>query len=181
MQWKELSALAREMAATPPSDRLHQTKLRLAVSTVYYAMYHALAGSNADLLIGPSETEGSAPEWHRVYAALGGDSAFELMQAETPFPAIPKRSGVSSMPFSPCTTSGCGPRRPRWSLTPPPRPRVGSIEPRWPLPSSFPSIPNNAERLPLSYCRSISPSNSHHRRGCGHAVRSTRFRPLSLW
>ena len=42
MQWKELSALAREMAATPPSDRLHQTKMRLAVSTVYYAMYHAL-------------------------------------------------------------------------------------------------------------------------------------------
>ena len=82
MQWKELSALAREMAATPPADRLHQTKLRLAVSTVYYAMYHALAGSNADLLIGPSETEGSPPEWHRVYAALGGDSAFELMQAD---------------------------------------------------------------------------------------------------
>ena len=24
-------------------------------------------------------------------------------------------------------------------------------------------------------------SNSHHRRGGGHAVRSTRFRPLSLW
>ena len=82
MQWKELSTLAREMAATPPSDRLHQTKLRLAVSTVYYAMYHALAGSNADLLIGPFETEGSPPEWHRVYAALGGDSAFELMRAD---------------------------------------------------------------------------------------------------
>ena len=82
MQWKELSALAREMAATPPADRLRQTKIRLAVSTVYYAMYHALARSNADLLIGPSETEGSAPEWNRVYAALGGDSAFELMQAD---------------------------------------------------------------------------------------------------
>ena len=82
MQWKELSALAREMAATPPADRLHQTKIRLAVSTAYYAMYHALAGSNADLLIGPSETEGSPPEWNRVYAALGGDSAFELMQAD---------------------------------------------------------------------------------------------------
>ena len=82
MQWKELSALAREMAATPPSDRLHQTKIRLAVSTVYYAMYHALARSNADLLVGPSETEGSAPEWHRIYMALGGDSAFELMRAD---------------------------------------------------------------------------------------------------
>ena len=68
MQWKELSALAREMAATPPSDRLHQTKIRLAVSTVYYAMYHALARSNADLLVGPSETGGQragmAPHLH---------------------------------------------------------------------------------------------------------------------
>ena len=35
---------------------LGQTKLRLAVATAYYAMYHALARSNADLLVGPSET-----------------------------------------------------------------------------------------------------------------------------
>ena len=70
MKWKELIALAREMAATPLSDCLHQTKLRLAVGTVYYAVYHALARSNADLLVEPSETEGSASEWSRVYAAL---------------------------------------------------------------------------------------------------------------
>ena len=82
MKWKELIALAREMAATPPSDLLYQTKLRLAVGTVYYAVYHALARSNADLLVEPSETEGSASEWNRVYAALGGDSAHELMQAD---------------------------------------------------------------------------------------------------
>ena len=70
------------MAATPPSDCLHQIRLRLAVSTVYYAMYHALARSNADLLMGPSETEVNTPEWNRVYMALGGDSAHELMQAD---------------------------------------------------------------------------------------------------
>ena len=70
------------MATTPPSDLLHQTRLRLAVGTVYYAMYHALARSNADLLVEPSEREGSAPEWSRVYAALGGDSAHELMQVD---------------------------------------------------------------------------------------------------
>ena len=54
----------------------------MAVGNAYYAMYHALARSNADLLIGPSETEGSSPEWNRVYTALGGDSAFELMQSD---------------------------------------------------------------------------------------------------
>ena len=82
MKWKELIDLAREMATTPPSDHLHQAKLRLAVATVYYAVYHALARSNADLLIGPSETEGETPEWNRVHMALGGDSAYELMQAD---------------------------------------------------------------------------------------------------
>ena len=70
------------MATTPPSDHLHQTRLCIAVGTVYYAVYHALARSNADLLMGSSETERTAPEWSSVYTALGGDSAFELMQAD---------------------------------------------------------------------------------------------------
>ena len=54
----------------------------MAVGNVYYAMYHALARSNSELLIGPSETAGSSPEWSRAYMALGGDSAFEQMQAD---------------------------------------------------------------------------------------------------
>ena len=80
MKWKELIDLA--MATTPPSDHLHQTRLRIAVGTVYYAVYHALARSNADLLMGSSETERAAPEWSLVYTALGGDSAHELMRAD---------------------------------------------------------------------------------------------------
>ena len=82
MNWKELIILAREMAETPPSHRLQQTWLRLAVSTVYYALYHSLARSNADLLVKPPDTEGGAPPWNRVYAALGGDAAHELMRAD---------------------------------------------------------------------------------------------------
>ena len=82
MKWQNIIELAREMATTQPSDHLHQARLRMAVASAYYAMYHALARSNADLLIGPSETEGSSPEWSRVYIALGGDAAFELMQAD---------------------------------------------------------------------------------------------------
>ena len=82
MKWQNIIELALEMAATEPSDHLHQTRLRMVVGNAYYAMYHALARSNADLLIGPSETEGNSPEWNRVYTALGGDSAFELIQAD---------------------------------------------------------------------------------------------------
>ena len=54
----------------------------MAVGNVYYAMYHAPARSNAYLLIDPYETEGNSPERSRVYMALGGDSALELMPAD---------------------------------------------------------------------------------------------------
>ena len=82
MKWQEIIEVAREMAATGLSDHLHQARLRMAVGNACYAMYHALVRSNSDVLIGPSETEGSSPEWNRVYTALGGDSAFELMQGD---------------------------------------------------------------------------------------------------
>ena len=75
MKWQDLIALAREMAATPPSDHLHQTRLRLAVGTVYCAMYHALARSNADLLIGATDADQRSPEWKDTYMALGGYQA----------------------------------------------------------------------------------------------------------
>ncbi len=43
-----------------------QARLRRAVSTAYYAMFHCLAATAADLLIGPARS----PAWHRVYRAL---------------------------------------------------------------------------------------------------------------
>ena len=43
MKWKGLIDLALEMATIPPSDHLHQARLRIAVGAVYYAVYHALA------------------------------------------------------------------------------------------------------------------------------------------
>ena len=82
MEWQSIIELARAAAATQPSDYLHQAMLRVAVDRPYYALYHALARSNADLLIGPFETEGALPEWSYVYTDLGGDFAFELMEAD---------------------------------------------------------------------------------------------------
>ena len=46
MKWQSLITLAREMAETPPSDDLLQTKLRLEVATVYYARVPRRARSN---------------------------------------------------------------------------------------------------------------------------------------
>ena len=65
------------MTCAPPYDPLHQPQLRLAVNTVYYAVSHALARNNADLLVGAASESGrSLPGWTRTHAALGGDDAF---------------------------------------------------------------------------------------------------------
>ena len=63
-----------------------QARLRRAVSTVYYAMFHCLAAMAADLLIGP--TRSSA--WHRAYRALEhgkAKGACRQEQAMREFPA----------------------------------------------------------------------------------------------
>ena len=71
-----------ESGGAPPT----QARLRRAVSTAYYAMFHALAASVADLFIG---TERS-PAWHRAYRALEhgrARSACQQGRAMREFPA----------------------------------------------------------------------------------------------
>ena len=63
-----------------PVQPIHQAQLRLAVSSTYYAIYHALARSNADTLVGASEADHNHPGWTRTYVALGGDVAVERVQ-----------------------------------------------------------------------------------------------------
>ena len=61
----DLMEAARALAESghaPPT----QARLRRAVSTAYYAMFHCLAASAADLFIGTERN----PAWHRTYRAL---------------------------------------------------------------------------------------------------------------
>ena len=51
-----------ESGHAPPT----QARLRRAVSTAYYAMFHCLAAAAADLFIGTVRS----PAWHRTYRAL---------------------------------------------------------------------------------------------------------------
>ena len=44
--------------------------IRRAVSNTYYALFHALAASNADALIGPVNNRVTAAAWTRVYRGL---------------------------------------------------------------------------------------------------------------
>ena len=72
--------------AEPGPERPTQARLRRAVSTVYYAMFHTLAATAADLLMGKTRS----PAWHRVYRSLEHGRARKACQrgrAMQEFPA----------------------------------------------------------------------------------------------
>ena len=62
--------VARALAESDPAPPM-QARLRRAVSTAYYALFHCLAASAADLFIGTERN----PAWHRTYRALEHASA----------------------------------------------------------------------------------------------------------
>ena len=94
MNWEQLIALARLLASAPEHGerrgRPQQMQLRKAVSAAYYAMFHALATSNADLLIGASPQFRRLPAWTQTYRALDHGFAKSRMQSglNTFVPAI---------------------------------------------------------------------------------------------
>ena len=76
MRWQDLIATCRLLttAGYPDTQPLQDT-LRRAVSTAYYAMFHALADSNADCLAGSPHDPLSEHAWSRVYRGLNHNAA----------------------------------------------------------------------------------------------------------
>ena len=73
MNWRNLIDAAREMAGQVPPQSLgrpRQEPLKRAVSSAYYAMFHALCESNADTMIGRRNSAISRLAWTRTYRAL---------------------------------------------------------------------------------------------------------------
>jgi len=66
---KNLIQVARQLGEFG-SGRPNQASLRRAVSTAYYAMFHCLAHSAADYLVGASPSKRSPEAWEQVYRAL---------------------------------------------------------------------------------------------------------------
>ena len=76
MQWRDLIAASRLLASMSDSDTVPRPdSLRRAVSTAYYAVFHALANSNADCLIGPPTDPLLEHAWHRVRRGLDHNQA----------------------------------------------------------------------------------------------------------
>ena len=85
MNWDQLIALARMLASAPEygerRGRPQQMQLRKAISAAYYAMFHALAANNADMLIGASPQFRRLPAWTQTYRALDHGFAKSRMQS----------------------------------------------------------------------------------------------------
>ena len=85
MNWEQLIALARMLASAPEygerRGRPQQVQLCKAISAAYYAMFHALATSNADMLIGASPRFRRLPAWTLTYRALDHGFAKGRMQS----------------------------------------------------------------------------------------------------
>ena len=74
--WRNLIQVGRDLPqqqtnANPATDE----HIRRAISSAYYATFHALAGSNADALIGVPHDSITAAAWSRVYRGLDHGNA----------------------------------------------------------------------------------------------------------
>ena len=65
----DLLKTANELAESS-SGKPRRSNLRRATSTAYYALFHTLARSCADLMVGGPGSERSKPAWNQVYRAL---------------------------------------------------------------------------------------------------------------
>lgn len=98
MNWEQLIAIARRLADAPEHGerrgRPQQMQLSKAISAAYYAMFHALARSNADTLIGASPPFRTLPAWVQAYRALDHGPAKNRMQSGlNAFPAAVQTFG----------------------------------------------------------------------------------------
>ena len=63
---QELIDTCRKLVTPPPSD----ADVRRAISAAYYAVFHTLATSNAELIAGEPVSPRSAHAWNRAYRRL---------------------------------------------------------------------------------------------------------------
>ena len=69
---------ARSLLQQTGGGRPSQSSLRRAVSTAYYAMFHALAQNGADMLVGARPEFRTSPSWQNVYRSLEHAGAKKL-------------------------------------------------------------------------------------------------------
>ena len=67
---QELIGTCHKLVSQSASQPLSQADMRRAISTAYYALFHTLAASNAELIAGQPQSSISSYAWERVYRRL---------------------------------------------------------------------------------------------------------------
>lgn len=62
-----ISSARLSLAAAPPGSPEHRATAHRAVSTAYYAAFHALNANNADAIVGTPTTQRMSDDWTRTY------------------------------------------------------------------------------------------------------------------
>ena len=75
---EELIDACRKLLAPTPSD----ADIRRAISTAYYALFHTLAASNAELVAGQPYSAASEHAWERTYRRLEHGRARNNLRAD---------------------------------------------------------------------------------------------------
>lgn len=81
VNWTELIDAGRAvLIPQTPAIQPAPAAIRRAISTAYYAVFHALTASNADVLIGPVHNQLTADAWIRIYRGLDHGYAKSQLQ-----------------------------------------------------------------------------------------------------
>ena len=81
---------ARRLTRTRSSRRPRQADLKRAVSTAYYAVFHELCRTVADLMIGTSGSDRSLPAWRQAYRSVDHSFAKSQCRKRTVMAKFPK-------------------------------------------------------------------------------------------
>ena len=81
IDWRGLITAGRAtLLPQPPATQPDPAAVRRAVSTAYYAAFHALTASNADTLIGTPTDQLTIEAWIRIYRRLDHGHAREQLR-----------------------------------------------------------------------------------------------------
>ena len=81
IDWRGLMTAGRAtLTPQPPATQPDPAAVRRAVSTAYYAAFHALTASNAEAIIGPPADQLTTDAWIRVYRRLEHGNAREQLR-----------------------------------------------------------------------------------------------------
>ena len=81
IDWEDLIAAGRAtLILQSPATQPTSAAIRRAISTAYYAAFHALAASNADVLVGQAHDQLTADAWIRTYRGLNHSQAKTQLQ-----------------------------------------------------------------------------------------------------